>query len=86
MTVQELKKYRRKNGLCTYCGKEKDNPERVLCQECREVIYSARRKPKKDSACKPAAALSISDVCRLAAERKISYGKMVQIIESGANY
>lgn len=37
MSMKELRDYRRKNGLCIYCGGERDD-EFVNCSSCRKKI------------------------------------------------
>lgn len=86
MTMAEVRKYRKAHGLCTHCGKEKDNPNLAQCKECRTATYLARKKFKASPHPKPGKALTISEVCRMAAERHMSYGEMVVLIEKEGVY
>ena len=45
MTMAEIRKYRREHGLCTHCGKAKEEPNLLQCTECREATYRAKKKP-----------------------------------------
>lgn len=84
MTDQARERYRLRKSehRCVRCGArlpEKYNM--VYCGECREQVrkISMERKPRHTE---PApGTLTISQVVRLAAERHISYGEMVQILE-----
>lgn len=81
---RKLLQCRRENGLCIRCGKAlPDGDSHKQCESCRtrdRGIYH-KNKPKNEPRRKPA--VPISDVCRRAAERHISYGEMVLIIEKG---
>ena len=81
---RKLRYFRRENRLCLRCGKAlPDSDRHKQCESCRAYnrgIYH-RPKPKSQPTSKPA--VSLSEVCRMAKERHISYGEMVLIIEKG---
>ena len=36
---RKKKQARKDKGLCPDCGNERDNPDRITCQNCRERIF-----------------------------------------------
>ena len=79
---RKLRQYRRENGLCIRCGDVIPIWDtHKQCESCRAMWrerygkFTSSRQPAR----KPS--VSISEVCRMAAERHISYGEMVLILE-----
>lgn len=82
---KELRAYRREHGLCTICGYPNDTANRAACSACRarQSEYDKAHRMKNNPVHKrrTSCALSIAQVCRMAAERHVSYGEMVMILE-----
>ena len=92
MTFKERYNKLKEEHRCVGCGaKLPDEYTKIRCEYCLEYSRESHRKKdelkKKQKAYasgKPrAAALTISQVVKMAAERHISYGEMVLIIEKG---
>ena len=89
MAQRRLREKRRAAGLCIKCGGQRANVRFQLCEKCRKYNLEAQRKydirklEARRPRCATAGTLTISQVCRLAAERGISYGQMVVEIEKG---
>lgn len=84
MTEQAKERYRLRKSehRCVRCGaKLPEKYKMVYCTECREQVRktSMERKPRRAES--TSGTLTISQVVRLAAERHVSYGEMVQILE-----
>ena len=83
---RKLLQYRRESGLCIRCGDVIPVWDtHKQCEGCRAMWrerygkFTSSRQPAR----KPS--VSISEVCRMAAERHISYGEMVLILEKEDN-
>lgn len=86
--AQRLLRERRKAaGLCTRCGCKKEPSRYQQCENCRKYNLEAQHKCdiRKLEARRPRRStsntLSIAQVCRMAAERGLSYGQMVAQME-----
>lgn len=44
---KKLIEHRKERGLCVYCGKENDDPDRVSCRACRRKIANMRKEEKQ---------------------------------------
>ena len=83
---RKLRQYRRENRLCFRCGEAlPDGDNHKQCESCRTRDRGIYHKPKPKSEPRRKPAVSISEVCRMAAERHISYGEMVLILEKEDN-
>ena len=81
---RKLRQYRRDNGLCFRCGEAlPDDDNHKQCERCRAYVRGFYHNPKNVREPRRKPSVSISEVCRMAAERHISYGEMVLIIEKG---
>lgn len=88
MTEQAKERYRLRKSehRCVRCGaKLPEKYKMVYCTECREQVrkISMERKPRRAES--TSGTLTISQVVRLAAERHVSYGEMVLILEKEGN-
>ena len=90
MTFKERYNKLKEEHRCVGCGaKLPDEYTMIRCEHCLEYIRESHRrkdelkkKQKAYASGKPrAAALTISQVVKMAAERHVSYGEMVLMIE-----
>lgn len=87
-----LREKRRAAGLCIKCGGQREIARYQLCEKCRKYNLEAQHKhdagklAARRPRSAPAGTLTISQVCRLAAERGISYGQMVVELEKEGAY
>lgn len=82
MTEQARGRYRQRKAehRCVRCGaKLPEKYNMVYCPDCRERVTKIRTEPRRTE--RRNEALTISQVVRMAAERHLSYGEMVQILE-----
>lgn len=77
MAINLTYKNRKAAGLCTYCGAKLEDPTFMRCDICRKAAREARARKLKDKNKSRKGGLSISDVMKLAAENRCSYGEMV---------
>lgn len=83
---RQLRLQRTAEGVCVKCGGILENTRFKNCYECRMRIIESKRRHyanKRRVESGIPAVLSISEVCRMAAARGISYGQMVVEIEKG---
>lgn len=82
-----LTEQRKADGVCLRCGGIIEDKRFKQCDKCREYdrdykrLSSERARRAKHPRRVPESGLTISQVCRMAAERGISYGQMVVEIE-----
>lgn len=87
MTGREIRMYRRQHGLCTKCGRDKENLKKAWCDTCRaagkKYDGSHARKLRQRNNSIHTDGYSISEVCRMAEKRGISYGQMTMLLDTG---